>query len=124
MFVIQKDMKDLKEKGNAERLKVKMDARIIHLEKERNWFRDEALQLSQMNKDHKKLAASLKIRLESETDEKEILQKKLVKTELKYNDLMYEFDYYKQQYGENIDLIQALSPSQQLGSFEGYKKTF
>ena len=64
-----------------------------------------------MNKDHKKLAASLKIRLESETDEKEILQKKLVKTELKYNDLMYEFDYYKQQYGENIDLIQALSPS-------------
>ena len=51
MFVVQKDMKDLKEKASAERLKSKMDARMIHLEKERDWFREECLQLDKVAKD-------------------------------------------------------------------------
>jgi hypothetical protein len=73
MFVVQKDMKDLKEKANSERIKAKMDARLIHLEKERDWFRAECLQLDKMNKDMKKLLASLKVRLETESEEKETL---------------------------------------------------
>lgn len=73
MFVVQKDMKDLKEKANSERIKAKMDARLVHLEKERDWFRAECLQLDRMNKDMKKLLANLKIRLESESEERETL---------------------------------------------------
>ena len=73
MFVVQKDMKDLKEKANSERIKAKMDARLVHLEKERDWFRAECLQLDKMNKDMKKLLASLKVRLETKSEEKETL---------------------------------------------------
>lgn len=51
MFVVQRDMKDLKEKASAERLKSKMDTRMVHLETERNWFRDECLQLDKIAKE-------------------------------------------------------------------------
>lgn len=73
MYVVQKDMKDLKEKANSERIKAKMDARLVHLEKERDWFRAECLQLDKMNKDMKKLLATLKVRLETESEERETL---------------------------------------------------
>lgn len=73
MYAVQKDMKDLKEKANSERIKAKMDTRLVHLEKERDWFRTECLQLDKMNKDMKKLLATLKVRLESESEEKETL---------------------------------------------------
>ena len=43
MFVVQKDMKDLKEKASIERIRAKMDARLVHMEKERDWFRTECL---------------------------------------------------------------------------------
>ena len=80
MYVVQKDMKDLKEKANAERLKHKMDARLVHLEKERDWFRAEALQLDKMNKENKKLVLTLKVRLEGESEDKEFLHQQLVDT--------------------------------------------
>jgi hypothetical protein len=51
MFLVQKDMKDLKEKANAERIKAKLDARLVHLEKERDWFRTECLHLDKMAKE-------------------------------------------------------------------------
>jgi hypothetical protein len=44
-------MKDLKEKASAERLKAKMDTRLVHLEKERDWFRSECLQLDTISKE-------------------------------------------------------------------------
>ena len=73
MFVVQKDMKDLKDKANSERIKAKNDARLVHLEKERDWFRAECLMLDRMNKDMKKLLSNLKVKLESESEEKETL---------------------------------------------------
>ncbi len=99
MFVVQKDMKDLKEKANSERIKAKMDARLVHLEKERDWFRAECLQLDKMNKDMKKLLASLKVRLETESEEKETLHTQLVDAKLINKQLMYELDQFKQQSG-------------------------
>ena len=53
MYIIQKDMRDLKEKASVERIKAKQEARLVNLEKERDWFRQEALDLDKMNKDHK-----------------------------------------------------------------------
>ena len=43
MFVVQRDMKDLKEKASIERIRAKMDGRLVHMEKERDWFRTECL---------------------------------------------------------------------------------
>ena len=50
MVGIMKDMNELKEKANAERIKAKQDQRLINLETERDWFRKEALALSRANK--------------------------------------------------------------------------
>ena len=48
-----KEMKELKEKASSERHKAKQEARLVNLEKERDWFRKEALKLDRMCKDHK-----------------------------------------------------------------------
>lgn len=53
-------MRDLKEKASAERHKAKQEARLINLEKERDWFRLEALKLDRMCKDHKKVLNKVK----------------------------------------------------------------
>jgi hypothetical protein len=78
MFVVQRDMRDLKEKANVERIRAKMDARLLHLEKERDWFRSECLTLDKMTKDQKKRLHALKEQLEEEVDEKEILRNQLI----------------------------------------------
>ena len=65
MYIVQKDMRDLKDKASVERIKAKQEARLINLEKERDWFRKEALCLDKMNKDHKKVLADIKLRLET-----------------------------------------------------------
>ena len=73
MYIVQKDMRDLKDKASAERIKAKQEARLINLEKERDWFRKEALCLDKMNKDHKKVLSSIKQRLETVQEDKEFL---------------------------------------------------
>ena len=60
MFAVQKDMAKLKEKASVQRHKAKTDERILSLEKERDWFREESLKLSAMCKDHKMVLSKLK----------------------------------------------------------------
>ena len=66
-------MRDLKDKASAERIKAKQEARLINLEKERDWFRKEALSLDKMNKDHKLVLNNVKVRLETVMEDKEFL---------------------------------------------------
>jgi len=66
-------MRDLKEKASAERHKAKQEARLINLEKERDWFRLEALKLDRMCKDHKKVLNKVKFSLENIEEDKEFL---------------------------------------------------
>jgi len=66
-------MRDLKEKASAERHKAKQEARLINLERERDWFRKEALQLDRMNKDHKRALTKVKYDLENVTEDKQFL---------------------------------------------------
>ena len=44
------------------------------MEKERDWFRREALELDKMNKDHKLLVTELRQRLETVSEDKDFLQ--------------------------------------------------
>ena len=48
MFAIKSEMEDLKEKASAEKLKMKQEKRLVELERERDWFRKEALKLDKM----------------------------------------------------------------------------
>lgn len=45
MEIIQQDMIELKNKAAAETIKAKMDEKVVSMEKERDWFRQEALKL-------------------------------------------------------------------------------
>lgn len=60
-----KEMKELKEKASAERQKAKQEARLVNLEKERDWFRNEALKLDKELKDHKRILQKMKGTLEN-----------------------------------------------------------
>ena len=93
-------MRDLKEKASVERIKAKQEARLVNLEKERDWFRKEALDLDKMNKDHKQLLARLKQRLEQVSEDKEFLHDQLVQAKTVNKSLMYELDIYKQKFGD------------------------
>jgi hypothetical protein len=46
-----KDMYELKQKSNAELIKAKQDEKMVLIEKERDWFREEALKLNKVQKD-------------------------------------------------------------------------
>ena len=73
MYIVQKDMRDLKEKASVERIKAKQEARLVNMEKERDWFRREALELDKMNKENKRLAMELRQRLETVSEDKDFL---------------------------------------------------
>jgi hypothetical protein len=63
MDQIMKDMQELKDKSNAETLKAKQDEKIFILEKERDWFRAEALKLNKIQKEQKIILDRMKEQL-------------------------------------------------------------
>lgn len=92
MYAIQKDFKDLKLKANAERQRGKNDARMITLNEERDWFRQEALALDRINKDQKRALHDMKTQLESLKEEKETIYDKLVQVTATAQSLQAEND--------------------------------
>ena len=100
MYIVQKDMRDLKEKASVERIKAKQEARLVNMEKERDWFRHEALQLDKMNKDHKRLIIELRQRLEAVSEDKDFLQQQLIQAKSLNRHAMFEIDQYKQKHGD------------------------
>ena len=92
MYIVQKDMRDLKEKASAERHRAKQEARLINLEKERDWFRKEALALDRMNKDHKRALNQVKFNLENVEEDKTFLHEQLVNAKKINKSLLYELD--------------------------------
>lgn len=71
MYQISKEMKELRDRAASERHKSKQEARVVGLERERDWFRREALKLDRLCKDQKKILARLKTTLESMEEDKE-----------------------------------------------------
>jgi len=65
MYAIMKEMRELRDKASSEKHRARADARVVNLEKERDWFRREALKLDRMCKDHKRILARLKTTMEN-----------------------------------------------------------
>ena len=100
MYIVQKDMRDLKEKASVERIKAKQEARLVNMEKERDWFRREALELDKMNKDHKRVLMELKERLETVSEDRDFMHQQLIEAKSINRNAMYELDQYKQKNGD------------------------
>ena len=71
MYNIMKEMKELKDKASAERIRAKTESRIADVEKERDWFRREALKLDKMCKDHKRILGKMKSSLENTEEDRD-----------------------------------------------------
>jgi len=93
-------MRDLKEKASVERIKAKQEARLVNMERERDWFRKEALELDKTNKDHKRVLVEIKTRLESVSEDKEFLHQQLIDAKSINRSLMFKLDQYKQTHGD------------------------
>ena len=65
------------------------------MEKERDWFRLEALQLDKMNKDHKRLIVELRQRLEAVSEDKDCLHKQLIVAKSTNRNAMFELEQSK-----------------------------
>ena len=70
MYVVQADMKHLKDQASLNRHKAKQEARTHKLQEERDWFRDECLKLTQLLKRAKAEIQKMKSRQEGESQEK------------------------------------------------------
>ena len=74
---IMRDMQFLKEKADAQNIKMKKEHRMVTLNNERDWFRREALQLNKLQKDQKLILAKLKVQLETTQEERDYYQQQL-----------------------------------------------
>eukprot|EP00347_Sterkiella_histriomuscorum_P002600 403367516 len=95
MYAIMKEMRELKEKASSERHKAKQEARLINLEKERDWFRREALKLDKMCKDHKRILNKLKATLENIEEDRDFFQEQLFNAKKVNKALLMELEKYK-----------------------------
>lgn len=66
-----RDMQELKDKSNAERLKAKQDEKLVLLEKERDWFRNEALKLNKLQKEQKIILDRMKEQLQNAQEDRD-----------------------------------------------------
>jgi len=95
MYAITKEMRDLKDRASSARHKAKGETRLLNLEKERDWFRREALKLDKMCKDQRKILARLKTTLEAMEEDKDFYNEQLVQTKKINKALVIENDKLK-----------------------------
>ena len=110
MYVIMKEMKELRDKADLERNKARREARVVNLEKERDWFRREALKLDRMCKDQKKILSRLKTTLEGMEEDKEFYQEQLIQTKRINKALVFENEGLKAKNRETERRLSDTSP--------------
>ena len=74
MVDIMKDMSALRDKADAENLRLKQDKKMISLEQERDWFRSESMRLSKLYKEQKVILDRVKVKMEDAQEDRDYYQ--------------------------------------------------
>lgn len=97
-----KDMNELREKADTEKLRLRADQKMVSLEEERDWFREEALRLNKLYKDSKQILDRMKIQMENAQEDRDYYQMQLYEEKVHSKELQIENIRYKQNSLKNL----------------------